>query len=322
MRLRRSKAARWNREIIENGSNEGDTIMWKMMPRRWQFQLALTALIVFCAVRQVLNQNFENVFLCILSLILLNIPSFLEKRLGIRLPGTLAVVIMLFIFCAEILGEINAYYVKFPIWDTLLHTTNGFLMAAIGFSLVDLFNRSDRFLVKLSPQFVAVFAFCFSMTIGILWEFFECGADLLVHTDMQKDTIVTAIHSVALNQNGENVPIHVTIQSLVVNGEDWMEKYGGYLDIGLLDTMKDLFVNFIGAVVFSVIGYFYVKQRGKGRFARRFIPMVFRGDNLDNFGNPLGQEESLNDEVQVFLAKKEWEQVLAERERQKKLKAK
>ena len=284
--------------------------------RRFAFRLVLSFLIVACGIRQLFLGNYENVFVCILSFLLLGIPYLTEQKLGLRLPNTMAILIMLFVFCAEILGEIHAFYLKFPLWDTMLHTTNGFLMAAIGFCLVDLFNRSDHFLIKLSPAFVAIFAFCFSMTIGVLWEFFECFADLFLHTDMQKDFIVTTIHSVTLNPDGVNVPVHLPIRSLLVNGEDWMAKYGGYLDIGLLDTMKDLFVNFLGAVVFSIIGFFYVKHRGKGRFASRFIPTIFHDDNLDNFGNPLPPDSGLHEEVQVRLALKEWEQIQEQRRKQ------
>lgn len=101
----------------------------------------------------------------------------LDQTLGVTIPVGLETVILIFIFSAEILGEIHAFYVKIPIWDTVLHTTNGFLMAAIGFALIDLFNRSDRFSIKMSPYFVAFFAFCFSMTVGVLWEFFEFSMD-------------------------------------------------------------------------------------------------------------------------------------------------
>lgn len=111
------------------------------------------------------------------------------------------------------------------------------------------------------------------MTIGVLWEFFECSMDLFFGLDMQKDTIVHSIHSVMLDPAGANTPVEIdNITDVVVNGQSL--GLGGYLDIGLLDTMKDLFVNFIGAVVFSTIGYFYVKNRGKGRFAKRFIPRL------------------------------------------------
>ena len=256
-------------------------------------RVILTILVVLCCVRHFMNGAFENVFTCILCLLLFSIPNFISKRFAIQLPVFLQVVIMIFIFSAEILGEVNAYYVRIPLWDTMLHTANGFLMAAIGFSLVDIFNRSERFLVKLSPVFVAIVAFCFSMTIGVLWEFFEFGMDMLFHTDMQKDFFVSAIHSVALNPNGHNVPVHMEIQSLLVNGEDWMAAYGGYLDIGLIDTMKDLFVNFIGAVAFSIIGYIYIKYRGhRQSVAAKLIPTVIRADDdtVDRFGNVLPQE--------------------------------
>lgn len=258
----------------------------------------LTILIVICAVRQFINDDYQNVFICFLSLFLLGLPRFIEKKLDLDLPPFLEVIIMLFIFSAEIMGEINAYYEKIPMWDTMLHTINGFLMAAIGFSLVDIFNRSERFLVKLSPVFVAIVAFCFSMTIGVLWEFFEFSMDRTFAMDMQKDFFVTSINSVALNPTGANVPIHLQVDSLLVNGEDWIAKYGGYLDIGLIDTMKDLFVNFIGAVVFSVIGYFYVKHRGRGRFAPKFIPIINHGDGygVDNFGNPIPEKPQKKDQ--------------------------
>ena len=150
----------------------------------------------------------------------------------------------------------------------------GFLVAAVGFCLVDLFNRSERMTFRLSPLFLSIVAFCFSMTVGVLWEFFEFSMDQLLHMDMQKDFLVQNINSVLLNPSGLNVVVHEPINSLVVNGQDWMEFPGGYVDIGLIDTMKDLMVNFIGAVVFSIIGFFYVKTRGKGRIAASLIPVV------------------------------------------------
>lgn len=113
------------------------------------------------------------------------------------------------------------------------------------------------------------------MTVGVLWEFFEFSMDQLAGMDMQKDTIVSTIHSVSLNPEGANVPVTVQVESLVVNGQEW--DLGGYLDIGIIDTMKDLLVNFIGAVVFSIIGIFYIKGRGKGTFVRRFIPTLKHG---------------------------------------------
>lgn len=235
--------------------------------------MVLRALVILMMVLQIFNKNYENVFLCVLTLLLFIVPSFIQVNLRIELPSALEITILLFIFAAEILGEIQAYYIKFPFWDTVLHTINGFLMAAIGFALADILNRSKRISFQLSPVFLAIVAFCFSMTIGVLWEFFECSMDMFFGLDMQKDTILNSISSVMLDPTGGNTPTSIrNITSVTVNGQDL--GLGGYLDIGLLDTMKDLFVNFIGAVVFSIIGYFYVKNRGKGKFAKRFIPQV------------------------------------------------
>ena len=240
--------------------------------------LILRVAVILVLIAQVFNRNFENVFLCVLTLFLFTIPTFIEERIHIDLPDTLEVIILLFIFAAEILGEIQAYYITFPYWDTMLHTMNGFLCAAIGFSLVDILNRNKRFSFSLSPLFMALVAFCFSMTIGVLWEFFEHVMDLFFHLDMQKDTVVNVISSVMLDPSGGNVPHAISgITDVIVvtaDGQQHALGLGGYLDIGLLDTMMDLFVNFVGAIVFSIIGYFYIKNRGKGRFARRFIPVV------------------------------------------------
>lgn len=241
--------------------------------------VTLRALVILVMILQIFNRNYEGVFYCILTLILLMIPSFIQMELKIELPTTLEIFILIFIFAAEILGEIGSYYTKVANWDTMLHTINGFLAAAIGFSLVDILNRNEKVKVQLSPLFMAVVAFCFSMTIGVMWEFWECGMDLFLGMDMQKDTIVHSISTVMLEPTGGNRVVHIdNIKNTAVNGMEL--GLGGYLDIGLIDTMKDLFVNFIGAVVFSIIGFFYVKQRGKGKFANCFIPRI-KDENAD-----------------------------------------
>ena len=238
----------------------------------------LRFLVILTMVAQFFNGNYESVFLCLLTLVLFLLPTILERALMVDLPNTLEVIILLFIFSAEILGEISAFYTTFQGWDTILHTLNGFLCAAIGFTLVDLCNRHERVSLSLSPVFMAIVAFCFSMTIGVLWEFFECAMDQLFLLDMQKDAVVQNISSVMLDPTGGNNPVVIRdIADVIVvtgAGEEIALGLGGYLDIGILDTMKDLAVNFVGAVVFSVIGYFYVKNRGKGGFASRFIPRV------------------------------------------------
>ena len=240
--------------------------------------ILLRTSVVLVMLAQIFNRNFENVFLCVLTLILFMLPSTLERKLDLDLPNTLEIIILLFIYAAEILGEIGAYYVTFPYWDTVLHTLNGFLCAAIGFSLLDILNRHNDVRFHLSPLYLAIMSFCFSMTVGVIWEFFECTMDQLFFLDMQKDTVVSAIGSIMLDPTGGNTPIVLkNITDVIVVQADGTQTalgLGGYLDIGLLDTMEDLFVNFIGALTFSIIGYFYVRSRGKGKFAKRFIPVA------------------------------------------------
>ena len=251
--------------------------------------------VILVMVAQVFNRNYENVFLCVLTLVLFTLPALAERRLRVDLPDTLEIIILCFIFAAEILGEIRAYYVKFPYWDTMLHTMNGFLCAAIGFSLVDLLNRQERFSIRLSPFFMAITAFCFSMTIGVLWEFGEFSMDQLFLMDTQKDTVITAFSSVMLDPTMTNTAVPVTdIADVIIVHSDGTEQalgLGGYVDVGLHDTMEDLFVNFVGAVVFSTVGFFYVKSRGKGRFARRFIPEVVEEPPEEGGGAPAETEE-------------------------------
>lgn len=253
-------------------SKSNEKVMENKAKKKLTIRSILSLLIIFSMIRQFFLGNYENVMLGVLSLILFMIPLLVDRKLNIDIPPVLEGIILLFIFSAEILGEINAFYIKIPIWDTCLHTMNGFLMAAIGFCLVDFFNRSDRFSIQLSPLFLAIVAFCFSMTTAVLWEFFEFGMDMLLGFDMQKDWVIHTINSVMLDPSGGNTPVKIAADNVLVNGKDL--NVGGYLDIGLIDTMKDMIVNFIGAVFFSIIGFFYVKSRGKGTFAKKLIPVV------------------------------------------------
>ena len=252
--------------------------LWKEKRSVTLVYILLRTSVVLVMLAQIFNRNFENVFLCVLTLLLFMMPSFMKRKLDVELPNTLEIIILLFIYAAEILGEIGAYYVTSPYWDTVLHTLNGFLCAAIGFSLVDILNRSSSKRFNLSPLYMAIVAFCFSMTVGVIWEFFECTMDQLFFLDMQKDAVVSTIGSIMLDAPGGNHPVVIKdITDVIVVQADGTRTalgLGGYLDIGLLDTMEDLFVNFIGALTFSIIGYFYVKSRGENKFAKRFIPVV------------------------------------------------
>ena len=245
----------------------------KRQPAVFTVYMVLRLIVLATLVSSILRGEYESAFICLLVLALFMLPFFIQQNFGIELPSTLEIIILLFIFAAEILGELKCYFITFSHWDSMLHTTTGFLCAATGFALIDILNRNSRIKFQLSPIYVALTAFCFSMTVGVLWEFFEFGMDRLFLMDMQKDTVVQSITSVMLDPTNSNVPVTIDgITSVAVNGQEL--GFDGYLDIGLYDTMKDLFVNFVGAVVFSTIGYFYIKHRGQGKLAKAFIPTI------------------------------------------------
>lgn len=235
----------------------------KEEPAAFWTYVVLRFIVILILIRCILRGDIESAFVCVLVLVIYLLPQFVENRLNIDIPTTLEVVIFVFVFAAEILGELQSYFIKYSNWDTILHTSSGFLCAAVGFSLADLLNRSDNVKVQLSPGYLAITAFCFSMTIGILWEFIEFSADRLFLLDMQKDTIVNQISSVSLDPTNSNISITVKgIKDVILvtdSGEQALG-LGGFLDIGLYDTMEDLFVNFVGAVVFSVAAFFECKS--------------------------------------------------------------
>lgn len=236
----------------------------KEEPAAFWTYVVLRFIVILILIRCILRGDIESAFVCVLVLVIYLLPQFVENRLNIDIPTTLEVIIFVFVFAAEILGELQSYFIKYSNWDTILHTSSGFLCAAVGFSLVDLLNRSDNNAkVQLSPGYLAITAFCFSMTIGILWEFIEFSADRLFLLDMQKDTIVNQISSVSLDPTNSNISITVKgIKDVILvtdSGEQALG-LGGFLDIGLYDTMEDLFVNFVGAVVFSVAAFFECKS--------------------------------------------------------------
>ncbi len=238
----------------------------------------LRILVVTCMILEFIRGDLNNAILCLISLILFFIPFFLKRKFKIELPNLLEIIILLFIYAAEILGEINNFYGVIPYWDTILHTINGFLLSGVGLSLIDLLNKNITS-IKLSPIFVCIVSFCFSMTIGIFWEFYEYISDnSLLHTDMQKDRYITKIDSVLLNTDKKNIPLK--INHIISTDIYYLDKNNnkkkitikeGYLDIGLNDTIKDLFVNFIGALSFNIFGYFYLSNQEKFKFLQNFI---------------------------------------------------
>ena len=248
--------------------------------------IILRVLVIGILIHGIVIARWDQVFYCAIALVEFMIPSFVEKKLKIELPSGLEIVVLLFIFAGEILGEIGEFYNRIHFWDLILHTINGFLMAAIGVALIDVLNKHPKINLSLSPFFVAFVAFCFSMTIGVLWEFTEYSSDKLFGSDMQKDSIVQTVKSEELDPNRETPLVignitQTTIEG-TVKGSPAEVTVDGYLDIGLNDTMGDLFVNFLGAIVFSFIAALYIKdpKEGGGQVAEAFIPHMLTEEEL------------------------------------------
>ena len=253
-----------SRKLRRQERREANRMTWARKMREepgvfWTYVI-LRTIVILVLIRSLFNGHLDNAIVCAFVLLLYVLPQFVENRMNIEIPSVLEIVIFVFVFMAEILGELDSYYLKYEHWDTILHTSSGFLLAAVGVSLVNLLNKSERVRVQLSPVYLAVVAFCFSMTMGVLWEFFEFAADRWLLFDMQKDTVLSRIATVDLDPTLSNTPVVIsgitdTILELS-DGSYYRLGLGGYLDIGIYDTMEDLFVCFLGAVTFSVIAFF------------------------------------------------------------------
>ena len=167
-------------------TKEKNNIFWynKRTKKSFYSYMILRLLVLVSAVRETMMGNYTNTFFCIVSLVLFTMPTIIENTLKIEFPSLMESIIYIFIFAAEILGEINNFYEMFPFWDTMLHTFNGFLCAGLGFSMIDILNkRSHKF--NLSPLYLAIVSFCFSITVSVMWEFFEFSMDRVFKTDMR-----------------------------------------------------------------------------------------------------------------------------------------
>lgn len=212
--------------------------------------------------------DFVKIGLAFAALVLYEVPILVKIFFKIDLPVTFEITYYLFIFASLILGEVFAFYGPFPFWDVILHLLSGFVLAGVGLSLVEIINKH-----KLPTVFTIIFAFCFSVTVGIFWECLEFGFDMSVRTDAQKDAHVHQISTITMQRDGGNQPVKlndiVKTDIHLANGEI-IAVDEGYLDIGLMDTMKDIFVNIAGAGLFCIFGATYLGR--KTSLASQFIP--------------------------------------------------
>ena len=164
---------------------------------------------------------------CLLGLVVLSLPSMLQRKLHMTLPNFIYIMYYIFLYCAIILGEVMNFYYVIPHWDVILHFFSGAMLGALGFILVSQLNDSEKIRVSLSPAFIALFAFCFALSCGAVWEIYEFLADGMLGLNMQK--FITA--------SGEVLTGHVAIR----------------------DTMTDIMVDAAAALLIAVIGYARLK---------------------------------------------------------------
>jgi hypothetical protein len=165
---------------------------------------------------------------CVLGLVVMAIPSIIERKWSIRIPSYMYIVYFIFLYCAIYLGEVRSFYYTIPHWDKILHCFSGAMLGALGFTLIDILNSSERIKVQLSPFFVALFAFCFALAAGAVWEIYEYTFDGLLSLNMQKYAL-----------------------------EDGTQLIGR---AALSDTMGDIIIDTVGSLTISLIGYFLIKK--------------------------------------------------------------
>jgi VanZ family protein len=209
-----------------------------------------------------LNAQWEIFLSAILTLMIFLLPTILAKRAKISIPAPMQIIILLFIFASMYLGEVQQYFRRYTWWDSMLHTVSAFLLGYIGFLLIYTLNKDRNIHIKLSPFFIALFTFCFAMTVGVIWEIFEFLVDGIFGADMQK------------SRNLEEV-------------------YGYFCTrLGVLDTMRDFIVNTAGALIVSIIGYYYSKKRMVKDNAFWKLKDQFIEENPDLFNKTYKKQDS------------------------------
>ena len=205
------------------------------------------------------TENMTGAIYSALTVLLFSVPYLLFLIFKIRLPLFVEISYLVFVFSAAALGSGHGFYTVIWWWDVYLHTFWGFICAGIGFALFS--ECMSRRGIHNSPVLLhSGFAFCFSLSTSVIWEFLEFSADTFFGMDVQKDTLLSEIHSTLITADGSVGSVQ-NITDVSVNGEPLIS--GGYLDIGLFDTVEDMFVGFVGALVFAVIAAFYLKNKRK-----------------------------------------------------------
>ena len=200
------------------------------------------------------SHHFMNAFTCFVLLVIMRVPSYISSRTRVLVPAALQTMFVIFTFLAMYFGEIFNCYEHFWWWDVMLHSTSGFMLGLLGYLLLYSLNYDKRVFFHMNSFCVMLFAFCFALACGALWEVFEFAGDFLLGMNMQKSVYVTDVNALA----------------------PYINRWGRFMDPGLVDSMKDLIVDSIGALVAVVGGYLYTLRVKSG--SRDFIKEIEEAD--------------------------------------------
>lgn len=204
--------------------------------------ILMRVVVIFYLIIGIIKWNITTVVAALLSLVLMTITSYLKKKLN--LDKKLELLIYIFIITTEVLGQIYHFYTRVPIFDIIIHTYSSFVISYIALIIIKKH--------KLPKIITILFIFSFAMMCESIWEIFEFGTDHLLKTDMQKDTIINEITSCYLSED-KDTPTTIVVDNVVVNNISFTDKYNGYLDIGLYDTISDMSCALVGALIFIII---------------------------------------------------------------------
>lgn len=206
-------------------------------------------IVIFYFIIGLIKWDITTMVAGLLSLVLMIISSYFIKKLNYS--RQLELLIYIFIITTEVLGEAYHFYTRVSYFDIIMHIYSSFVVSYIGISIIKRY--------KLSRIVTILFIFSFAMMCEGVWEIGEFSIDRIFKSDMQKDTVINNISSTYLSLDGDK-PLSIDIYDVNVNGISFTDKYGGYIDIGLYDTISDMVCAVIGSILFIFIYYFKKKE--------------------------------------------------------------
>lgn len=214
-------------------------------------------------IQNIYLKNLASIGLCAIALFTLSLPNIIKKIFKLEIPLLLEVLLYIFIYAGIVLGSVYKLYDNFEMWDNILHYTSGILTSLIAYSLIYILGKKNN----LSISLILIFCFSFSLMTGVIWEFIEFTCDNTIRGDMQKDTIVNSIATTIYKDRLSIKDIDYTI--IYSRGKEYKID-NGYLDIGLIDTIKDLFANFLGAITYVILMYYHL-AKNKFKFMNNLV---------------------------------------------------